>query len=221
MTTNSDFKRLVRARMDKTGESYTAARANLLADTPPPLPADYEALTGVSDAAVMKATGRTWPQWAAVLDAAKAAAMEHRDIAAYVQKEHDVGGWWAQSITVGYERLRGLRDVGQRRGGGYDVNKSKTVAVPVEALWAAFENSELRAEWLPAEITIRTATAPKSMRVRLADDSPLDVYFTSKGDRKSSVSLQQRDLPDKSTAEEMKAYWGERLEALKALLAGG
>src|SRR5207247_2767657 len=30
MPTNKDFKRLVRARMQKTGEAYTAARAHLL-----------------------------------------------------------------------------------------------------------------------------------------------------------------------------------------------
>ena len=160
MTIDKDFQRLVRARMDKTGESYTSARASLLAQSPPPLPTDYEALAGMSDDAVRNATGRTWPEWTAQLDAAKAAAMEHRDIAAYVQKHHEVNGWWAQSITVGYERLRGLRDVGQRRGGGYDVNKSKTVAAPVETLWAAFEEPEVRERWLPADITIRTATAP-------------------------------------------------------------
>ena len=34
MPTNKDFKRLVRARMEKTGEAYTAARANLLKRTP-------------------------------------------------------------------------------------------------------------------------------------------------------------------------------------------
>ncbi len=31
MTSQKDFKRLVRARMQKTGEAYTAARAKLLA----------------------------------------------------------------------------------------------------------------------------------------------------------------------------------------------
>ncbi len=59
------------------------------------------------------------------------------------------------------------------------------------------------------------------MRIRMADDSPLDAYFTSKGDAKSSVSLQHRGLPDKETAEEMKAYWGERLDELKSLLLDG
>jgi hypothetical protein len=38
MTTNKDFKRLVRGRMQKTGESYTAARANLLKHSPTPTP---------------------------------------------------------------------------------------------------------------------------------------------------------------------------------------
>ncbi|WP_349828720.1 DUF2087 domain-containing protein [Brevibacterium litoralis] len=35
MTRDRDFKRLVRTRMERTGETYTAARAALL-DTPPP-----------------------------------------------------------------------------------------------------------------------------------------------------------------------------------------
>ena len=34
MPTQKDFKRLVRRRMQKTGESYTAARAQLLEHTP-------------------------------------------------------------------------------------------------------------------------------------------------------------------------------------------
>jgi hypothetical protein len=35
MTKQGSFKRLVRARMEKTGESYTAARAALLAAPAP------------------------------------------------------------------------------------------------------------------------------------------------------------------------------------------
>ena len=66
MPANKDFKRLVRARMQKTGESYTAARRQLLDRTPshvspepavamalPPAPADYARIAGMSDAAVM------------------------------------------------------------------------------------------------------------------------------------------------------------------------
>ena len=58
MTIQRDFKRLVRARMHKTGESYTAARLQILNKTRPnrqpaaPSPAEYAALAGMSDAAI-------------------------------------------------------------------------------------------------------------------------------------------------------------------------
>ena len=51
-------------------------------------------------------------------------------------------------VTVGYERIRGLREKGQRRGGGYDVNKSKTVHVPIHKLYLAFSTKRTRSRWL-------------------------------------------------------------------------
>ena len=193
----------------KTGESYTTARAHLLSKQLPPLPDDYEKVAGMSDAAVVKASGMTWPEWTRVLDEVGATEMEHRAIAEHVHGNYDVSGWWAQMITVSYERFRGLRDVGQRRGGGYDVNKSKTIGVPVRRLYVAFDDPAQRAQWLPkVELQIRTATKDKSMRCLMADDSPVDVYFASKGDAKSTVSIQHRKLPDKETADETRAFGG-------------
>ncbi len=43
MPKNRDLKRLIRARMEKTGESYTAARSHLLSKDLP-LPTDYAKL---------------------------------------------------------------------------------------------------------------------------------------------------------------------------------
>ncbi|MEJ2340869.1 MAG: hypothetical protein P8Y10_01570 [Gemmatimonadales bacterium] len=221
MPKNKDLKRLIRARMTKTGESYTAARSHLLAKDLP-LPDDYEKLAGMSDNAVRRASGKTWQEWAKVLDQADAAQMEHREIADYVHSRFEVSGWWAQMITVAYERFRMLRDVGQRRGGGYGMNKSKTIGVPVADLWDAFHDPDRRARWLPGvELTVRTATKPKSMRMRLEDDTPLNVYFTAKGAQKSSVSLQVLRLPDKETADRARALWHERLESLKEQLLTG
>ena len=57
MTTDKDFKRLVRSRMQKTGESYTAARSRLLARPRTPASPDYEKLSGVSDATIKDKTG--------------------------------------------------------------------------------------------------------------------------------------------------------------------
>lgn len=48
MPKNKDLKRLIRARMEKTGESYTAARSHLLSKDLP-LPAEYAQLAGMRD----------------------------------------------------------------------------------------------------------------------------------------------------------------------------
>ena len=71
----------------------------------------------MTDAAIAAKTGRTWRQWVDALDADGAASMTHRDIAAMVHAKHHVGDWWAQTVTVGYERVKGLRERGQRRNG--------------------------------------------------------------------------------------------------------
>ena len=51
MTTQQSFKRRIRSRMEKTGESYTAARAQLLPDPEP----DY--VPKFSDEVVRRNTG--------------------------------------------------------------------------------------------------------------------------------------------------------------------
>jgi hypothetical protein len=33
----------------------------------------------------------------------------HTEIARWLVAEHRIGGWWAQSVTVAYERARGVR----------------------------------------------------------------------------------------------------------------
>ena len=223
MPTNKDLKRLARTRMQKTGESYAAAHAQLLKKKDRPAPtavpeSEFAALAGMSDDAVRAKTQRTWKQWVRTLDAVDAAKMSHRDIARHLHEEHHVPGWWAQTVTVGYERIRGLRDVGQRRGGGYVVNKSKTVPVPVAKLYGAF-SARRRQRWLPdVDLTIRTSTRDKSMRIRWEDGTPLDVHFVARGKAKSQVSIQHSKLAGKQVAAERRAYWGERLGALAEML---
>src|SRR5688572_17663057 len=74
MTKDKDIKRRIRARMEKTGESYTTARSHLLRSRSLPLPDNYEKLTGKTDEVMLVRTGRAWPdaetmkeQWASHL----------------------------------------------------------------------------------------------------------------------------------------------------------
>jgi hypothetical protein len=238
MPTNKDFKRVVRDRMKKTGESYTAARAQLLrnnkssrpneraasprvrAALSAPSPADYPKLAGMSDAAVKKATGCTWERWVKALDYAKADRWSHKQIAEYVHTTFKVPDWWTQTVTVGYERIKGLRVRGQRRDGTYEVSKSKVLPVPLIQLYGAFSNAKQRARWLAdAQPEVRHATPNKSMRLRWPDGSAVDVGFFSKGAAKSQVAIGHRKLASQSDAARMKAFWSERLRALAELVA--
>lgn len=130
-------------------------------------------------------------------------------------------GWYSQSITLGYERARGLRAPGQRPD-GFAVSASKTIAVPVRRLFEAFEDAALRERWLPgADLRVRTATAPRTARYDWEDGSTrVIVGFDDLGEAKSRVALSHERLPDAGAADEMKTWWRERLAALKPLLEG-
>ena len=217
MTKDKDLKRRVRARMEKTGESYTTARSHVLRKQPLPLPDNYAELVPQTDETLAAKTGRTWPEWVRELDAIGAVEMPHRDIARWVHEQTGLG-WWSQTVTVGYERIRGLRDVGQRRDGGYEANRSRTIAVPVATLFEAFTDDRTRRRWLDHDLHIRGATPHRTVRIDWPDGTNVIVGFDAKGPSKGVVAVAHGKLPSKEAAEEARFFWGERLAALKALL---
>jgi len=222
MPIHKDLKRLVRARMQKTGESYTTARVQLLArkHTPASTPVDYAKLAGLSDTVVKAKTGCTWDRWVRALDRVEAYGWPHREIAAYVHQKYKVSSWWTQMVTVGYERIKGLRAIGQRRDGAFEATKSKTFAVPLARLYRAFSDPRTRGRWLGGvDLKIRTAIRDKSMRITWPDRTSVELHFTRKGRAKSQVHVQHRTLPDKPAAVRMKAFWAGRLTALEELQA--
>lgn len=227
MPTHKDLKRLVRGRMTKTGESYTAARAQIVkgrtsspASPAPASPSDYARLAGMSDAAVKAATGCDWKRWVDALDFVNAHTWPHRRIAEYVQTKFKVQDWWCQTVTVGYERIRGLREIGQRRSGSYEATKSRTFSVPVARLFAAFAEARPRARWLPGQkLTLRKATPHRSVRITWGDETSVEVWLTARGEGRSSAQVAHRKLPSREAVVRAKAFWDERLDALEALLA--
>ena len=218
MPEQKDLKRLIRARMQKTGESYTAARAQILKQSTPP-DARLAELGGMSDEAVRAKTGRTWKQWVRELDAMDAISMPHREIARRVHDSYEISGWWSQMVTVGYERIRGVREIGQRLDRTFEASKSKTFPAPVSRLYRAFAGKADRERWLPGvEIEIRTSVRDKSMRITWPDGTSVHAYFVAKGPRKSQLSIQHVGLADRQDAAARKAYWAERLAALEGIL---
>jgi hypothetical protein len=244
MPRDKDLKRLVRARMQKTGESYTTARAHLTRTKPasalaePPAPAepstpvggpsettapapDYAALAGTSDETMVARTGFDWQRWVDALDRHGAVELPHREIAALVVETYGISGWWAQTVTVGYERIKGLRAVGQRRGGSYEATKSRTFAVPVTELFDACADAATRRRWLTdADPEVTTATRPRTIRMAWHDGTRVVLYFEAKGDARSTLSIAHEKLADQAARDRVKAEWAERLTALGQALRG-
>jgi hypothetical protein len=216
MTAHKSFKRLVRARMEKTGESYTAARAKLLAGDEP-----ARVSLSTDDATIRERTGRGWEEWFDLLDEAGGADMSHRDMARRLAAEQgaDLLAWNVQAVVGSYERARKGRQVGEHEE-GFTVTASKTVAVPIERLYAAFVDADERERWLPgAELRERATIEPRSARFDWGDGaSRIHVSLIAKGEAKTTAALTHERLPDSAEAERMKAYWRERVAGLKEVL---
>lgn len=175
-------------------------------------------LNGVSSDAVRKATGKSWAQWLKILDKAGAKKWPRKQTAEFLDEKHRLAGWWAQMVTTGFEQARGLRAKHQKPD-GFEVSVSKTIAAPVAKTFEAWKDAALREHWLPrTPLTVRKATPHKSIRITWSDGTSVSVNFWPKGALQCQVVPQHGKLPDANTAEKMKAYWAEKLEALKAYL---
>lgn len=115
MTRQKSFKRLVRQRMAKTGESYATARSMLLSSPA----SEPEPVLVVPDDRIRERTGRGWEEWFDTIDSWDAETMSHTEIARKVAAElglHPLA-WNVQAVTTSFERARGRKEVGERDDG--------------------------------------------------------------------------------------------------------
>jgi hypothetical protein len=216
MTTDKARKRAVRSRMQKTGERYAAARRHVVREgallEPPPRVAD----PGMAEASLIKGTGHGWDHWLRALDAWGATGHSHTEIARYVNTELGVGSWWSQTVTVGYERARGMRAMHQRPE-GFEVSVSKTVDLPAMEAWHAFVEPSRRAAWLDVALRIRTGTRTMGRAARFdvpSEGTRINVTFTAKGTDRSVVTVTHVKLTDAADVAAHRADWRRRLSAL-------
>lgn len=223
MTTDKARKRAVRSRMQKTGERYAAARRHVVRDGAlPPLPPRV-AEPGVSEAAIAKGTGQGWDHWFRVLDDWDATSRSHTEIARYVNGEYGVDGWWSQSVTVGYERARGMRAPNQRPE-GFEVSVSKTVAIPAMEAWRAFVEPSRRARWLDLALRNRTGTRTMGRSARFdvpAEGTRVNLYLTPKGDDRTTVTVTHVKLDGAADVAAHRSAWKGRLDRLAAQTSAG
>ncbi len=175
---------------------------------------------GISDEAVKAGSGKTWPEWFAILDAGSGTKLGHKGIVALLGEHQRLGPWWRQMVAVAYEQARGLRQVHQTPE-GFQLSVSRTVEVPADALFRAWTDEQARSIWLPgAELTIRRATPSKSLRITWSDGSTVDVSISARGKSRSQLVLDHKRLQDAKVVGRMKEYWTGALDGLKAMLEG-
>ena len=205
--------RKVVAKSAARADAGTAARKRA------PGPGLIATVAGISSAAVTKATGHGWDFWLKALDRLGAAKLTHPEIARMLYDKLGLRkNWWVQMIAVGYEQARGLRKPRQTPL-GFAASVTRTIAVPVSALYVAWEEGR-RGEWLPDAIEVRRATKNKSMKITWPDGSGVDVNFYAKGGEKAVVAIEQSKLPDEGAVEAVKQLWSSTLDRLKSTLEG-
>jgi uncharacterized protein YndB with AHSA1/START domain len=226
MPTQKVFKQRVRARMTKTGESYTAARRQLmLKGTAPrpepspepaaPIPAEAQL---VADAAMVRATGKGHAEWFAILDAWGATDHTHTEIATWLNGTQGTPAWWTQNITVAYERARGMR-ARHQMANGFSISVTRTIDAGPERALAAFIDESVRAMWLSAPMRQRPTRARNVARFDWEEPpSRVIVSLAPKGDGRTTLTVGHEQLPDAETGEQFKDRWRAWLADLKAIL---
>ncbi|MEO8981726.1 MAG: hypothetical protein ABI548_19305 [Polyangiaceae bacterium] len=201
----------------KTAPAKTAP-AKVVRDTPAKL-RPIEQAVGVSSDAVARRTGKSWAEWFALLDAAGAAALDHKGIVAVLAQRHGVGPWWQQMVTVAYEKARGMREH-READEGFQTGITKILELPLAKLFRYWAEPAERNKWLADDrFSIHKATASKSIRARWGRGvSRIDVDFCEKGPSMSQVTVQHNRIETSDAAEQMKAYWAKKMHALEALL---
>jgi uncharacterized protein YndB with AHSA1/START domain len=193
---------------------------------------------------VRERTGKGWPEWLDVLDEFDCRAKGHTATAKWLEAEHGLTSWWAQTVTVQYERERGIREIGQRHDGKFALNVTRTIAAPVERVWNAFADEKEMSTWFTTGHrhdfreggSYSNGDGDKGKYTKIAPQERLHftwenekhcpgslviVEFMPKGAEKTTVAITHEKLPDKAGVDDMKTGWSWALDCLKSYLETG
>ena len=169
----------------------------------------------VDNEAVEAATQRSWDEWCDVIDAWDGRDEGHAAIAAYLYDEHPVDRWWAQTITVGYERITGLRLPYQMPDGTFTATKTRTLAVAPQELREMLLDSERRTDLFPGlETELRSGPTSKAIRLKIGPGIAL-VSLEPRGQDGTTITVAHEQLPAFELVEEWKHYWAAWFDTLQ------
>ncbi len=213
MTSQESFKRRIRERMAKTGERYGAARRALIDKATAP-DDGWVSDPETSDEAVRASTGRGWDEWAALIDGYEGRADGHAAIVAFVEGP-DVDSWWAQTVAVGYERIRGLRLPYQNADGTFTATRSRTIVVDAALLRAMLlDDAERRTLFPVFETELRSRPTSKNVRLSV-DGTTVEIALHEATDGRTKVTVAHSRLPTTDAVTTWKQFWTDWIDALE------
>lgn len=174
----------------------------------------WVALPEMSDDAIRVGTGKGWDEWADLIDEFPGRADGHKGIADHVNAQFGIGGWWAQAVTVGYERIAGLRLPHQMADGTFTANKSRTVTVDRPGLRRLLLDDTERSDLFPGMSTeLRSRPTAKAIRIAIGPGVAV-ISLDDAGGARTKIAVQHSRLPDFDDVEQWKFYWSDWLDAI-------
>ncbi|MBL8628494.1 MAG: hypothetical protein JNM81_02625 [Rhodospirillaceae bacterium] len=160
----------------------------------------------MSDDAILAKTGRTWAQWVKTLDELGARALSHTELAHTVASKFKLPGWWAQGVTVGYERMTGKRALHQSNG-GFVANVSKTMTASAKKLFGILDDEKARKALLKKAVNFSTRTPAKTLRFAWTDTERVIIAFYEKAKDKAQIVVQHEKLAHADDVQKAKKFW--------------
>jgi hypothetical protein len=200
--------------MENTGERYGAARRALIEKSEIQDEREWVSEPEMAEDTLREATVRGWDEWCDIIDGWPGTAEGHTAIATFLREDHDVEGWWAQTITVGYERISGMRLPYQQPDGTFSASKSRTLTADAALLRELLLVDADRVELFPGiETDLKSRPTAKTLRVGIGPGTA-QIAIEALDDGRAKVSIAHDKLPSPDSVDEWKAYWADWLEAI-------
>lgn len=175
---------------------------------------------------VKEKTGKTLENWYALLNEQGGRELNHTSIAKTLTADYSVSPWWAQTVTVEYERFIGRRVPGQQSDGTFQTGIRKTLPVHKEALWG-FLMANLYL-WNDCDLVTRErfTTFVEGDRFRMPwkqnswkKHSILQVrVIPGNSEVKAICAVHHENLPSLEDRDSLKTHWNGILSKLTSLI---
>lgn len=167
---------------------------------------------------IEKATGISWKGWLSFFSKINAIELNHTEIARLVEKQlgsnTKSAAWWAQTVTVEYEKHIGRRITGQTKDGTFQTSISKVTKKGMKQLmdkWIDFAATRKEIANLIIDKPSIAGTAKRlTWRIRTADKTTILVTSEPRG-KNAALIISLMGFISKDSISRAKLFWQERM----------